>query len=228
MNHEQEAIEAAEQILKDALSAHETNQIKEQQSAMPWLANTCSDLLPIEQLGTVNDKVHIFAIRQVADEVPTTMDGLPNPMNVETNSAVVARLEHMYSFEADEEAHECLNSMSSSIVLNEGSKLEHNKGMGLFMSIRNQWFVLYAARRLTVSKRCGTDFTTSTASILGMEDTPDKFFANWPDISQDTKELITNLLFFAEAAVIMERKMPAVYKTMAQRIMNSLEDKDDE
>lgn len=227
MSYDNEAIQAAEQILKDALSNHEKSQIKEQQAAMPWLANACSDLLPIDQLGTINDKVHIYTIRQVQDVVAT--DKLANPMGLDLNDqTTVARLEHMHAFETDEEVHECLNSMPSSIILNEGSKAEHNKAMALFMSLRNKWFILYAARRLTVSKRCGTDFTTATASMGDIESTPDKFYENFPGITPDTQQHISDLIFFAEAAVLMEKRMPAVYKTMAERIMKKLEDNNGE
>lgn len=226
MSYDNEAIQAAEQILKDALSNHTQEQIKEHQSAMPWLANACAGLLPQDQLGTINDKVHIYAIRKVQDATPT--DDLANPMNLDIDTATVARLEHMHSFETDEEVHECLNNMSASIVANEGSKLHHNKELAFFMSIRNQWFVLYAARRITVSKRCGADFTTATGSMGDMENTPDKFFQNFPDMTKDTQQHIIDLIFFTEAAKLMEKRMPAVYKTMAQRIMNQLEDNDGE
>lgn len=225
MNHEQQAINAAEQVLKDALEKQEKNTIKEHQTAMPYLISNAPEVLKPDALGTMGTHINLFTITAVPDAQPSK--DLANPLQLEDiNDAVVARFSHLHAFETPDEAQECLKNLVSSVMYNEGRK-NNGDSIALFMSIYNQWFAMYSARKLTVSKRCGPDLQTNTASMTNIEDTPEQFFEHYPDMPKETRQTIIDLLFFAEAGRIMETKMPAVYKTMAKRVLNQVKDEDD-
>lgn len=220
MNHEEQAIQEAEQILQEAMRKQERSVIKEHQSAIPFLSANAPEVLPIDALGTMGTHIHLFTITQAPADEPVTSN-IPNPLFVEASDAVIARLRHLHAFETEEDASECLKNMKSSIMYNEGCRHHENK-IALFMSIRNEWFVLYAASKLTLSKRCGLDFQTKTTTFRSIDDTPEAFFADQPDMPDTTRTTIVDMLFFAEAAKVMEEKMPAVYKTMARRIIEQI------
>lgn len=221
MTNEDKVIAEAEGILAQFADELTKKQIAEHQRSMPFLSAITKQMVLAEhdEYDPTNS-IHLFVIREAS---PDEVGGeVINPLQIDASEEdkTVAQLRHIKGFADSSVAVMCLRDSNAAIAFCEAMTGE---SYATFMAINDTTFALYAARKLTVSKRTGAgDFVTHTADLTKGDETPDTFFAKVGLADKDIMP-ITAMMFFSETGEMMRKDMPEVYNLLAKRIREKIQ-----
>lgn len=223
MTNEDEILAEAERIVNDADAVRKKETLAEHKRAIPMLAGMAKSMeLSVYDRFPYESNVHVFMMRPDPDGNRDEAVGSIAGPDTDPDDTLTASFSHVHAFADVSDTSEKLQDMRASIVLHEmlGSRTE----FGLFMTIKDKWFAMWAGGKLTVAKRAGGDFVIKVAQPHTDGD-PESFFKS---LGCPTKTVmaITALMYFQEAGRLLKEDMPSVYRQMADRIINKLQAED--
>lgn len=225
MTDEDKVVAEAESILTQYQEELVRSQIAEHQQSMPFLSEAAKTMV-LANHGEYDPKnsIHLFLIQEDKD-VP--LDQVANPLGIDApaDERMVGAVRHLKGFHDSSVATAALRDSRASIAFCEGMA---DSQFATFLALNDSVFALYAARKLTVSKRAGNgEFVSHTADLTGGKDQPNEFFAKCGLTDKDIMP-ITAMMYFVESGWLMKQEMPEVYNLMVRRIRDMVEGEDGE